>query len=160
MDDGTFIGPMARPDLRDGLHEQVRRSIGEGARLVVGGEPLDRPGAWYEPTVLLDVTPGMTAFREELFGPVACIITARDIDHAIELANHTEYGLGASLWTQDDRLAANLSTRIESGGVFINKVTASDPALPIGGVKSSGYGRELTELGLHEFMNIKTVWAA
>ncbi|GBQ93225.1 NAD-dependent succinate-semialdehyde dehydrogenase [Asaia krungthepensis] len=160
MDDGAFIGPMARPDLRDGLHEQVRRSIAEGARLVVGGEPVDRPGAWYEPTALLDVTPGMTAFREELFGPVACIITARDVDHAIELANRTEYGLGASLWTQDDRLALSLSKRIESGGVFINKVTASDPALPIGGVKSSGYGRELTELGLHEFMNIKTVWAA
>lgn len=159
MSDGAFIGPMARTDLRDGLHKQVQQSIAEGARLVVGGEAVNRPGAWYEPTVLLDVTPGMTAFREELFGPVACLITARDVDHAIELANDSAYGLGASLWTQDERLGLALSQRIESGGVFINRITASDPALPIGGVKASGYGRELTELGLHEFMNIKTVWA-
>ncbi|CDG38476.1 Succinate-semialdehyde dehydrogenase [NAD]; Succinate-semialdehyde dehydrogenase [NADP+] [Asaia bogorensis] len=159
MSDGAFIGPMARTDLRDGLHKQVQQSIAEGARLVVGGEAVNRPGAWYEPTVLLDVTPGMTAFREELFGPVACLITAQDVDHAITLANDSAYGLGASLWTQDERLGLALSQRIESGGVFINRITASDPTLPIGGVKASGYGRELTELGLHEFMNIKTVWA-
>lgn len=160
MSGEAFIGPMARSDLRDGLHNQVTRSIAEGARLALGGEPVDRPGAWYEPTVLLDVAPGMTAFNEELFGPVACLITARDIDHAIELANDSEYGLGASLWTRDRPLAIALSGRIETGGVFINRITASDPALPIGGVKASGYGRELTELGLYEFMNIKTVWAA
>lgn len=160
INESSFIGPMARSNLRDGLHSQVRKSIAEGARLVVGGEPVDRPGAWYEPTVLLDVTPEMTAFREELFGPVACLITARDVDHAIALANDSEYGLGASLWTNDRTLANELSRKIESGGVFINRITASDPALPIGGVKASGYGRELTELGLYEFMNIKTVWAS
>ncbi|GBR14448.1 NAD-dependent succinate-semialdehyde dehydrogenase [Asaia spathodeae] len=159
LDDNAFIGPMARADLRDGLHEQVRRSVAEGARLVVGGEPVDRPGAWYEPTVLAGVTPQMTAFREELFGPVACLIEARDTDHAIALANDSAYGLGASLWTQNAALGQALSRRIEAGGVFINRVTASDPALPIGGIKASGYGRELTELGLYEFMNIKTVWA-
>jgi len=159
LDDDAFIGPMARADLRDGLHEQVRRSVAEGAQLVIGGEPIDRPGAWYEPTVLTGVTRHMTAFKEELFGPVACLIEARDIDHAIALANDSAYGLGASLWTQNAALGQALSQRIEAGGVFINRITASDPALPIGGVKASGYGRELTELGLYEFMNIKTVWA-
>lgn len=160
MEEHAFIGPMARSDLRDGLHEQVRRSLAEEAKLALGGEPISRPGAWYAPTVLTGVTPQMTAFREELFGPVACLITARDADHAVALANDSAYGLGASLWTQDATRAQSLARRIESGGVFINRITASDPALPIGGVKASGYGRELTELGLHEFMNIKTVWAA
>ncbi|WP_025886615.1 NAD-dependent succinate-semialdehyde dehydrogenase [Asaia prunellae] len=159
LSDDAFIGPMARADLRDGLHEQVRRSISEGAQLLLGGKAVDRPGAWYEPTVLAGITRHMTAFKEELFGPVACLIEARDVEHAISLANDSAYGLGASLWTEDAALAQTLAQRIETGGVFINRITASDPALPIGGVKASGYGRELTELGLHEFMNIKTVWA-
>ncbi|GAB6853621.1 NAD-dependent succinate-semialdehyde dehydrogenase [Asaia astilbis] len=159
LSEGTFIGPMARSDLRDGLHEQVQRCVAEGAQLALGGAPLDRAGAWYEPTVLTGVTRDMTAFKEELFGPVACLIIADDVDHALGLANDSDYGLGASLWTQDAALAQSLSQKIEAGGVFINRITASDPALPIGGIKASGYGRELTELGLYEFMNIKTVWA-
>ncbi|WP_367159458.1 NAD-dependent succinate-semialdehyde dehydrogenase [Kozakia baliensis] len=159
LQEDTSLGPMARIDLRDGLHEQVRKTVAEGASLLLGGEKIDRPGAWYQPTVLGGVRPGMTAFKDELFGPVASLIAARDTDHAIELANDSAYGLSASLWTQDHMLADDLAKRIEAGGVFINRMSASDPHLPIGGVKASGYGRELTELGLHEFVNIKTVWA-
>ncbi|GBQ10548.1 NAD-dependent succinate-semialdehyde dehydrogenase [Swaminathania salitolerans] len=158
-EDDAFLGPMARLDLRDTLHAQVERSIAEGARCVLGGKTIARPGAWYEPTVLCDVTPEMTAFREELFGPVACLTVARDTGHALALANDTEYGLGASVWTRDTALGHTLARQIDAGTVSINRITASDPALPIGGTRASGFGRELTELGLHEFMNIKTIWS-
>ncbi|CAI9120736.1 NAD-dependent succinate-semialdehyde dehydrogenase [Brytella acorum] len=160
MDEGCFIGPMARIDLRDTLHRQVEHALSEGATLLAGGFPLNRPGAWYQPTVLGNITQGMTPFTDELFGPVASIISARNADHAIELANDSRYGLCASLWTRDEDQATRLARRIEAGGVFINRISASDPHLPIGGIKESGFGRELTEWGLYEFMNVKTVWHA
>lgn len=152
------IGPMARENLRQTLHDQVERSISEGATLRLGGQLMNGPGAYYPPTVLDHVTPGMTAFVEETFGPVAAIIRARDADHAIEMANDSEYGLGAALWTADLTRARVLSRRIEAGAVFINGMTASDPRYPFGGIKRSGYGRELGSYGIREFTNIKTVW--
>lgn len=152
------IGPMARENLRQTLHDQVERSISEGATLRLGGQLMNGPGAYYPPTVLDHVTPGMTAFVEETFGPVAAIIRARDADHAIEMANDSEYGLGAALWTADIAHARVLSRRIEAGAVFINGMTASDPRYPFGGIKRSGYGRELGSYGIREFVNIKTVW--
>lgn len=152
------IGPMARENLRQTLHAQVERSIAEGARLCLGGQLMNGPGAYYPPTVLDGVTPGMTAFVEETFGPVAAIIRARDADHAVELANDSEYGLGCALWTRDLRRAKVLARRIEAGAVFINGMTASDPRYPFGGIKRSGYGRELGIYGIREFVNIKTVW--
>jgi succinate-semialdehyde dehydrogenase/glutarate-semialdehyde dehydrogenase len=154
----TQIGPVARADLRESLEKQVTDSIAEGARLVLGGKRLDRPGSYYAPTILADVTPGMTAFREETFGPVAAVVRARDAEHAIELANDSPYGLGGNLWTRDIERARAIAARLESGAVFINGMTASDPRLPFGGVKLSGYGRELSAFGIREFVNIQTVW--
>lgn len=158
MDRDVKIGPMARENLRQTLHGQVERSIAEGAKLCLGGKLMEGPGAFYPPTVLDHVTPGMTAFVEETFGPVAAIIRARDADHAVELANDSEYGLGAALWTRDPDRAKAMSRRIEAGAVFINGMTASDPRYPFGGIKRSGYGRELGVYGIREFVNIKTVW--
>lgn len=154
----TKIGPMARENLRQTLHGQVERSIAEGAVLRLGGRMPDGPGAYYPPTVLDGVTPGMTAFVEETFGPVAAIVRAKDADHAIDLANDSAYGLGAALWTADLTRARALARRIEAGAVFINGMTASDPRYPFGGIKRSGYGRELGVYGIREFVNIKTVW--
>lgn len=158
--ENTQVGPMAREDLLNELHDQVMESIDQGARLVTGGKRLDRRGYFYEPTVLRDVRPGITAFEEETFGPVAAIIRARDTDEAIRLANQSPFGLGASLWTERTELAERLAAQIEAGSVFINDVTRSDRTLPFGGVKNSGYGRELAEFGIHEFVNIKTLWVA
>ncbi|MDB5664610.1 NAD-dependent succinate-semialdehyde dehydrogenase [Cypionkella sp.] len=158
MQRDTKIGPMARLNLRATLHDQVQRSIAEGAILRLGGTPIDGPGAYYPPTVLDHVTPGMTAFREETFGPVAAIVRADNADHAITLASDSEYGLGCALWTTDLTRARVLSRRIEAGAVFINGMTASDPRYPFGGIKRSGYGRELGSYGIREFTNIKTVW--
>lgn len=152
------IGPMARESQRRTLHDQVERSVSEGATLRLGGQQVPGPGAYYPPTVLDHVAPGMTAFVEETFGPVAAIIRARNADHAIEMANDSEYGLGAALWTADIARARVLSRRIEAGAVFINGMTASDPRYPFGGIKRSGYGRELGSYGIREFTNIKTVW--
>lgn len=152
------IGPMARENLRLALHGQVERSVAEGAKLRLGGKLPNGPGAYYPPTVLDHVTPGMTAFVEETFGPVAAIVRARDATHAVEMANDSEYGLGAALWTTDLARARDLSRRIEAGAVFINGMTASDPRYPFGGIKRSGYGRELGVHGIREFVNIKTVW--
>jgi succinate-semialdehyde dehydrogenase/glutarate-semialdehyde dehydrogenase len=160
MDPSTEIGPLARQDLLDNLHEQVQRTRAAGASLICGGRRLDGRGYFYSPTVLSDVTPGMPAFDEETFGPVAAVIAAEDVDHAIQLANQSPYGLGASIWTQDVALAEKIAPRIESGNVFINGMVKSDPRLPFGGVKQSGYGRELSSFGIHEFVNIKTVWIA
>lgn len=158
LDEKNFLGPMARFDLRDELHDQVQRSLSEGARLVLGGEKIAGKGNYYAPTILSDVTPQMTAFREELFGPVAAIAVARDAEHALEIANDSEFGLSATLWTADEATAESLSSRLETGAIFINGNGASDPRVTIGGVKKSGYGRELSHFGVHEFCNIQTVW--
>lgn len=158
LDRQTTIGPMALGRLRDELHEQVERSLGAGAELRTGGHTLDGPGFFYAPTVLDRVTPSMTAFVEETFGPVAAVIRAADADEAIALANASEFGLGASVWSRDTRRASQVARRIEAGLVFVNGMVASDPRLPFGGVKKSGYGRELGVYGIREFTNIKTIW--
>ena len=161
MDRATEVGPMAREDLLDDLDDQVRRTVEAGARLRTGGRRLDGigGGGWfYAPTVLSGVRPGMPAFDEETFGPVAAVIRARDTDDAIELANRSRFGLGASLWTSDAVRAEALAAEIEAGMVFVNGAVKSDPRLPFGGIKSSGYGRELADVGIRELVNIKTVW--
>ena len=154
----TQIGPLARGDLRDDLETQVQQSVKMGAKVAQGGHPLPGQGYFYAPTILTDVTLEMPVFREEVFGPVAAVILARNTDHAIELANDSRYGLGGNLWTRNLDRARGLARRIESGNVFINGMTASDPRLPFGGVKHSGYGRELSVFGIREFVNIQTVW--
>ena len=151
-------GAMARISLRDELHAQVQASVAEGARLLTGGSPVAGPGAFYQPTVFDHVTPSMTVACQETFGPAAAILRVRDADEAVLIANGTPFGLGAALWTTDLDRAALLTRRIEAGAVFVNGMVASDPRLPFGGTKESGYGRELGALGLHEFCNIKTVW--
>lgn len=157
MDRSSQVGPMARGDLRDDLDRQVRASVEQGAQVVLGGRPADGRGYYYEPTILAGVTPAMTAFREETFGPVATVTRAKDAEDAVALANDSDFGLGAALWTRDLDRARDLARRIESGSVFINGMVASDPRLPFGGVKRSGYGRELSEFGIREFVNIQTV---
>lgn len=158
MDEATQIGPMARMNLRADLHDQVQRSIADGAQLSLGGAIQDGPGFYYLPTLLDRVTPAHTSFREELFGPVASVIRCADADEAVTLANDTEFGLGASVWTNDTDLARRMARQIEAGAVFINGMVASDARLPFGGIKKSGYGRELGSYGVREFTNIKTVW--
>lgn len=158
LQEDTYIGPMARYDLRDELHRQVENSLAEGARLVIGGHKLDGVGNFYAPTVLAGVEPGMTAFDQELFGPVASLIVARDAEHAVALANDSEFGLGGTIWSGDVDKANDLAARIETGSVFINGDIATDPRLTVGGVKKSGFGRELSSFGLHEVCNIQTVW--
>lgn len=157
-DRATQIGPLAREDLRTTLERQVRESVDMGARVLTGGEVLDGAGFFYAPTVLTDVGRDMPVWTQEVFGPVAPVVRVRDADEAIEIANATEYGLGSNLWTRDVERARTLARRIEAGNVFINGMTASDPRLPFGGVKRSGYGRELSTFGIHEFTNVKTVW--
>jgi succinate-semialdehyde dehydrogenase/glutarate-semialdehyde dehydrogenase len=158
LDRQTQLGPLARLDLLENLDGQVRRSIDGGARLVCGGGRIARKGFFYEPTVLSDVRPGMAAFDEETFGPVAAVVEARDTDDAIALANHSRYGLGASVWTTDIQRAEALAGRIEAGCVFVNGSVKSDARLPFGGIKESGHGRELAAIGIREFVNAKTVW--
>lgn len=160
LDEATDIGPLARADLRDALHRQVAESIARGAKLVLGGAIPTGPGAYYPATVLTDVAPGMPAYDEELFGPVAAIVAARDEDDAIRLANDSPFGLGAALFTRDGARGERLARRIDAGAVFINAQVASDPRLPFGGVKASGYGRELGAYGIREFVNAKTVVVA
>lgn len=149
---------MARADLRNALHDQVRRTVDAGAHVRTGGQPLDGPGFFYPPTVLDHVTPGMAAFTEETFGPVAAITRVADAEEALTLANQTEFGLGAALWTRDLERARDFARRIDAGAVFINGLVASDPRLPFGGIKKSGYGRELGAEGIREFVNVKTLW--
>jgi len=156
--DTNYIGPMARYDLRDELDGQVQATLSEGATLLLGGQKLEGEGNYYAPTVLADVRPGMTSFKEELFGPVASLIVAQDAEHAVELANDSEFGLAGSVWTADDSKARAIAARLETGGVFINGYTASDARVPIGGVKKSGFGRELSHFGIREFCNAQTVW--
>lgn len=154
----TNIGPMARANLLSGLHAQVEKTIAAGATLKMGGKPIDGHGFYYPPTVLDHVTEEMTAFREETFGPVAAIIRARDAEEAIRLANQTEFGLGSAIWSRDIERARKLARDLDAGAVFINGMVASDPRYPFGGIKRSGYGRELGVYGIREFVNIKTVW--
>jgi succinate-semialdehyde dehydrogenase / glutarate-semialdehyde dehydrogenase len=160
LDRATQVGPQARTDLRDALHAQVEESVKRGARRVLGGEVPPGPGAFYPPTLLAAVDRGMPAFDEETFGPVAAVIRAKDDADAVRLANESVFGLGASLWTQDRARAERLAAQIEAGSIFVNGLVKSDPRLPFGGIKRSGYGRELSEYGIREFVNIKTVWIA
>ena len=157
-DEQNYIGPMARFDLRDELHQQVEATLKEGATLLLGGEKIAGAGNYYAPTVLANVTAEMTGFRQELFGPVATITEARDAAHALELANDSEFGLSATVFTTSVDEADRFSRGLECGGVFINGYSASDARVAFGGVKKSGFGRELSHFGLHEFCNIQTVW--
>jgi succinate-semialdehyde dehydrogenase len=152
------MGPMARVDLRDELHEQVKGSIAKGARALCGGKPLEGKGAFYAPTVLSGVTQGMPAFEQETFGPVAAITRVPDVDTAVKAANASQFGLSSNLWTKNVALARRIARDLYTGGVFINGVTATDPRVPVGGVKNSGYGRELSHFGAHAFVNAQTVW--
>jgi succinate-semialdehyde dehydrogenase/glutarate-semialdehyde dehydrogenase len=159
MKESTTMGPLARHDLRDSLHAQVERSIAEGAKLAVGGKIPTGKGAFYSPTVLLNVTREMTAFREETFGPVAAVIGAADEQAALRLANDSPFGLGAAVFTRDLKRGEEIAARgLEAGCCFVNDFVRSDPRLPFGGIKDSGYGRELGVFGIREFVNIKTVY--
>lgn len=158
LNEMTTLAPMARNDLRDELHQQVRDSIAAGAVVVTGCEPLEGAGAYYLPSILDGVQPGMRAYEEELFGPVAIVIRARDEQDAIRIANDSPYGLGGSIWTSDLTRGERLARQMQSGSTFINGLVKSDPRLPFGGVKNSGYGRELSHHGIHEFVNAKTIW--
>jgi succinate-semialdehyde dehydrogenase/glutarate-semialdehyde dehydrogenase len=157
LDPSTDIGPLATQEVRDGLREQVEKSIEMGARVLLGGKRAEGRGFFFQPTILTNIPPDAPAAREELFGPVASLFRVQNIEEAIELANDTEFGLGASAWTRDAGERETFVEEIESGSVFINGMVASDPRLPFGGVKYSGYGRELSREGIREFVNIKTV---
>jgi succinate-semialdehyde dehydrogenase/glutarate-semialdehyde dehydrogenase len=156
----TDLGPMARRDLVETLDAQVRSTVARGARLLTGGAPMPGPGCYYPPTVLADIPIDSAAYREELFGPVASVFIVSGIDEAIRLANDTVFGLGASVWTKDTDEQTRFVSELEAGQVFVNAMVASDPRVPFGGVKHSGYGRELGSHGIREFVQAKTVWVA
>src|SRR5436309_1458413 len=158
IDPKTQIGPLARRDLLDTLERQVDGSVRAGARVLTGGERVHGRGYFFRPTVLANVTADMPAFREETFGPAAAVVRVRDADEAVRVANDSAYGLGASIWTRDASLGERLARRVESGSVFVNGIVASDPRLPFGGIKRSGYGRELSAFGAREFTNVQTIW--
>ena len=158
MDESTTLAPMAREDLRDELHVQVTDSIASGAVAVTGCQPLEQEGAYYAASILDRVEPGMRAYHEEFFGPVAIVIRARDEADALRIANDTPYGLGGSVWTGDSKRGEALARKIQSGATFVNGMVKSDPRLPFGGVKISGFGRELSYHGMKEFVNAKTIW--
>ncbi|MFO7593912.1 MAG: NAD-dependent succinate-semialdehyde dehydrogenase [Pseudomonadota bacterium] len=158
MEEATTLPPLARTDLRDELHRQVEESVANGAKLVTGGKPLQRQGAYYAATILDQVQPGQPAYSEELFGPVAIVIRARDEADALRIANDSDFGLGSSIWTRDTERGERLARLIEAGCSFVNGMVKSDPRLPFGGIKHSGYGRELSSLGIREFVNAKTIW--
>ncbi len=158
LDETTDVGPLATPQILSDLEEQVKKSVAHGARVLTGGKRVERPGNYYEPTVLVDIERDSPVYSEEVFGPAAMIFHAGNITEAIELANDSPFGLGASAWTRDREERARFIEELEAGQVFINGMVASDPRLPFGGVKRSGYGRELGYHGIREFMNIKTVW--
>ncbi len=158
-DESFDLGPQARNDLRDELHDQVKRSLDKGAKCLLGGKIPDKKGAWYPPTVLTDVKPGMAAYEEELFGPVAAIIRAKDEEDAIHIANDSVFGLGAAVFTENMEKGEHIAAkRLNAGNCFVNSLVKSDPRLPFGGIKESGYGRELSHFGIKEFVNIKTVY--
>ncbi len=158
FDETTQLGPLANPDAVTSLDADVKKTIAAGARLLTGGHPLDRRGSFYAPTVLTNIPKDSPAYKEEFFGPVASIFRAKDIDEAIRIANDSRFGLGASAWTKDPVETERFINELEAGMVFLNKMVASDPRIPFGGVKQSGHGRELGVHGIHEFVNIKTVW--
>lgn len=158
FDAATTLAPLARVDLRTELHAQVQASVAAGAVPVTGGVPLPGPGAWYAPTILDRVAPGMPAWEQELFGPVAGVIRVRDAVEAVQVANGSRFGLGGSVWTQDGARGERVARQLACGGAFVNGLVKSDPRLPFGGTKASGYGRELGRYGMLEFTNIKTVW--
>ncbi|WP_122090112.1 NAD-dependent succinate-semialdehyde dehydrogenase [Halalkalicoccus subterraneus] len=158
MDEDTDLGPQAREDLVEDVHDQVERSVEAGAQLRTGGERPDEDGNFYPPTVLTEVPRDAAAATEEVFGPAAAVFQVESEDEAIEVANDTDFGLGASLWTEDLDRGERLARRVEAGCVFVNELVKSDPRIPFGGVKNSGYGRELAEKGIHEFVNEKSVW--
>jgi succinate-semialdehyde dehydrogenase / glutarate-semialdehyde dehydrogenase len=160
MDDKTDLGPLASPDGVETLDRQVHATVAAGARLLTGGKPLDRPGNFYPPTVLADIPEGSPGHREEFFGPVALLWRAQDVDDAIRIANDSSFGLGASAWTRDPTEQERFVSEVETGMIYINKFTESTPEVPFGGVKDSGYGREVAEFGPRSFVNAKTVWIA
>ncbi|MGJ8744980.1 NAD-dependent succinate-semialdehyde dehydrogenase [Polaribacter sp.] len=156
----VYYGPMARIDLRNEIHQQVKKTIQQGGTLILGGKIPDRKGAYYPATILTDLKPGMTAFDEELFGPVASVIKAKDEKEAIELANKSNFGLGSGVLTSDTKRGEKIALQLEAGNSFVNKLVTSDPRLPFGGIKNSGYGRELSSYGIKEFVNTKSIWIA
>ena len=158
FDESTQLGPLASADAVTSLDDAVKKSVAAGARVLTGGHPLDRPGSFYAPTVLTDIPKDSPAYQEEFFGPVASVFRVRDADQAIQIANDSRFGLGASAWTNDPAETERFINELDAGMVFLNKMVASDPRLPFGGVKYSGHGRELASQGIREFMNIKTVW--
>jgi succinate-semialdehyde dehydrogenase / glutarate-semialdehyde dehydrogenase len=158
MDPQTELGPLATEQILQGVHEQVQKAIATGAKLLTGGNRIHGPGFFYEPTVMVDVPKESPAYREEVFGPVAAVFRVRGADEAIELANDTTFGLGSSAWTNDRQEQKRFASELDSGMVFINAMVASDPRLPFGGVKRSGFGRELGAPGIREFTNTKTIW--
>ena len=160
MSEDTDLGPLASPDGVETLDKQVHDTVAAGARLLTGGKPLDRPGNFYPPTVLADIPEGSPGHREELFGPVALLWRARDVDDAIRIANDSPFGLGGSAWTRDEAEQQRFVAEVETGMIYINKFTESTPEVPFGGVKNSGFGRELAEFGPRSFVNAKTVWIA
>jgi succinate-semialdehyde dehydrogenase/glutarate-semialdehyde dehydrogenase len=160
LDPSVEIGPLATPAILAEVDEQVRRSIAAGARLLAGGRRLEGPGNYYAPTVLGDVPPDSPAAVEEIFGPVASLFRVGNVEEAIALANRSRFGLGASAWTRDSDEIGRLIAGIQAGAVFINGMVKSDPRLPFGGIKHSGFGRELAQHGIREFVNVKAVWVA
>jgi succinate-semialdehyde dehydrogenase/glutarate-semialdehyde dehydrogenase len=158
MDPATEVGPLANEAQVKTLEDQLARSVSAGARLLTGGHRLDRPGYFFAPGVLTGITEDSPAYKEEIFGPVALLFRVPDIDEAIRLANDSDFGLGSSAWTRDRRESDRFVAELEAGMVFINAMVASDPRVPFGGVKKSGFGRELSHYGMREFVNIKTVW--
>jgi len=158
FEESTQLGPLANADAVASLDADVKKTVAAGARVLTGGHALQRPGSFYAPTVLTDIPKDSPAYKEEFFGPVASIFRVKDIDQAIQVANDSRFGLGASAWTKDAAESERFINELEAGMVFINKMVASDPRVPFGGVKSSGHGRELSVQGIREFVNIKTVW--
>jgi succinate-semialdehyde dehydrogenase / glutarate-semialdehyde dehydrogenase len=158
MEEDTDMGPLATPQILEDVDSQVRESVEAGARVLTGGKPMDGSGNFYPPTVITDIPEESPAYREEIFGPVASLFRARDIDDAIRIANDTSFGLGSSAWTSDPAEQERFVNEIEAGMVYVNRMTESTPEVPFGGVKNSGYGRELSHYGIQEFTNIKTVW--